>query len=194
MRNRIQEQKQSRSERVALCSGLQISLSQFSSVNTAFLRISLCLFIKYTCSWRFTQNLLYRIHRKCTCLRNEEKIKIGVLVFFFLLNELSHSTLENPGSSKGYTSSCCNICVLSFSVIIKLLILCLILTVMVFSRKVLINSKTLFSFIEVSDSQTMAPRPTISSSLGNLLKCKFLGPTPEIQNQRFLGVGPSNLF
>ena len=65
---------------------------------------------------------------------------------------------------------------------------------MVFSHKVLINSKNLSYFIEVSDSQSVAPRPTVSSSLGNLLKCKFLGPTPEIQNQRFLGLGPSNLF
>lgn len=45
------------------------------------------------------------------------------------------------------------------------------LMVLVFSHTVLISSKNLFSFIEMSDSQTMAPKPTVSSPLGNLLKC-----------------------
>lgn len=67
------------------------------------------------------------------------------------------------------------------------------LMVLVFSHTVLINSKNLFSFIEMSDSQTMAPKLTVSSPLGNLLKCQFLGPPAELQNQRFLGVDPSNL-
>lgn len=67
------------------------------------------------------------------------------------------------------------------------------LMVLVFSHTVLISSKTLFSFIEMSDSHAVAPKPTVSSPLGNLLKCQFLGPPPELQNQRFLGVGPSNL-
>ena len=54
------------------------------------------------------------------------------------------------------------------------------LMVLVFSHTVLISSKNLFSFIEMSDSQTMAPKPTVSSPLGNLLKCNSLPPKPDL--------------
>ena len=64
------------------------------------------------------------------------------------------------------------------------------LMVLVFSHTVLISSKNLFSFIEMSDSQTMAPKPTVSSPLGNLLKCKTSSSTSELPNQKLLWESP----
>nr|XP_054368450.1 ras GTPase-activating-like protein IQGAP2 isoform X1 [Mirounga angustirostris] len=47
--------------------------------------------------------------------------------------------------------------------------------------------------IQVSDSQSMALRPTMPSSHGILLKCIFLGLTPKLQSQNFWWMGPSDL-
>lgn len=63
-----------------------------------------------------------------------------------------------------------------------------------FSHTVLISSKTLFSFIEMSDSHTVAPKPTVSSPLKELIKMPILGPSPRLQNQGSPGWGPASVL
>lgn len=97
-------------------------------------------------------------------------------------------TLENTGSSTGYTLSCCHICVLSFSIKIKLLIIYSMLTVLVFSyspyqfwRSVFFHWDEWFSDYGAQTNSIITP--------WELVKMPVLGPSPRAPESEVPGGG-----